>query len=60
MRVTWTRPDVLNGIIVSYTITYETDGPSMSITVDYNGEDVSCLFDDHLLHSSTNTTETIF
>jgi len=42
VRVTWTRPAVLNGILVSYTIMYIINGGSRSTTVDYNEEEVSC------------------
>jgi len=44
--VTWTRPAILNGILVSYTITYIINGGSRSTTVDYNEEEVSlsCLY----------------
>ena len=41
VRVTWTRPAVLNGILISYTITYVINTDVRSITVDYNGEEVS-------------------
>ena len=41
VHVTWTRPAVLNGILVSYTITYVVNTDVRSITVDYNGEEVS-------------------
>ena len=44
VRVTWTRPDVLNGILISYTITYVTDGPPTDMIVDYNQQEVSCLY----------------
>ncbi|XP_065904304.1 receptor-type tyrosine-protein phosphatase delta-like isoform X2 [Dysidea avara] len=39
VRVTWTRPDVLNGILISYTITYVTDGPPTDMIVDYNQQE---------------------
>ena len=38
VRVTWTRPTMPNGIITTYTVTYNN---SMSMTVPYNGENVS-------------------
>ena len=42
VRVMWTRPAVLNGILISYTIVYTVEGVSQSpVTVDYNGELVS-------------------
>ena len=41
VHVTWTRPAVLNGVLVSYTITYVINTDVRSVTVDYNGEEVS-------------------
>ena len=47
VRVTWTTPDLLNGILlngilISYTIVYTVEGVSQSpVTVNYNGEPVS-------------------
>ena len=39
VRVTWQRPDMPNGMITSYTITYSVDGVGRdSVNVGYNGE----------------------
>ena len=41
VRVTWTRPTVLNGALTSYTITYVVNTDTRSLSEDYNGEEVS-------------------
>ena len=41
VRVTWTRPAVLNGVLISYTITYVVNTDTRSLSEDYNGEEVS-------------------
>ena len=38
VRVMWTRPAVLNGILATYTIVYNSNDP---VTVNYNGQPVS-------------------
>ena len=45
MRVEWTRPAVLNGILQKYIIAYSIDaGNLVNVTVDYNQQQVSELF----------------
>ena len=41
VRVNWTRPTRPNGIITTYTISYDTNSNSGSRSVPYNGEEVS-------------------
>jgi len=41
VRVIWTRPDVLNGILSNYTIVYTSNDPQKSVTVEYNNEQVN-------------------
>ena len=41
VRVTWTRPTMLNGIITVYTIIYFTDSYSGNMSVPYNGGEVN-------------------
>ena len=43
VRVTWTRPTMLNGIITTYTISYTAGSNSSSMTVPYNGQEVSII-----------------
>ena len=46
VRVMWTRPVALNGILINYTIVYTVEGVSQSsVTVDYNGEPVKVIGD---------------
>ena len=40
VRVTWNRPTELNGVLVSYTVSYDINGGVMTVTVVYNGEEV--------------------
>ena len=41
--VTWTRPTMLNGIVTTYTISYTARSNSSSVTVPYNGQEVSII-----------------
>lgn len=41
IRVRWNRPFMTNGIITSYTITYNVSGNISSEDVDYNGQQVT-------------------
>ena len=43
VRVTWTRPTMLNGIITVYTIMYFTDSNSENMSVPYNGGEVNIV-----------------
>ena len=40
VRVTWNRPTELNGILASYTISYDINDSILSVTVNYNGQEV--------------------
>ena len=60
VRVTWTRPDLLNGMLSSYTIVYTAEGVSQSsVTVDYNGESVSLYISYKHCCIISYTTDTI-
>ena len=43
VRVTWTRPALPIGILLTYLITYGTANNERQ-TVEYNGEEVRCVF----------------
>ena len=43
VRVTWTRPTMLNGIITTYTISYTAGSNSSNVTVPYNEQEVSTI-----------------
>ena len=43
VRVNWTRPTTPNGIITTYTISYDTGSNIGSRSVPYNGEEVSTI-----------------
>ena len=44
VRVEWSIPNNLNGILTSYTITYNIeDGDSRTVSIPYNGQPVSRL-----------------
>ena len=61
VRVTWTTPDLLNGILISYTIVYTVEGVSQptTVTVNYNGEPVSLYISYKHCYIISYTTDTI-
>ena len=55
VQVEWSIPNNLNGILTSYTITYNIeDGYSRTVSIPYNGQPVSrlCICIIHVVHTN--------